>query len=167
MRNFTVNALMLGSTMAVIVGCYSLTLRVSGERAAVQKLKGQLVADNHDIRTLQTELGNRSRPHELQRWNDSMPTLQMKIPAAAQYLRDPVQLAGFVKPRDDGGAMLHYAVTRTPGAQPVEPAPPAALPAQPPLVRVAYTAPSRATPRAPAVDLDAMVADASAHDGGQ
>ena len=55
MRNYSGSAIMLVATMTLAIGCYSLSLRVSGERAAVEKLQRRLVADSRDIRTLQAE----------------------------------------------------------------------------------------------------------------
>ncbi len=139
MRNYTGSAVMLAATMVLAIGCYSLSLRVSGERSAVEKLKGQLVADARDIRTLQAELRTRARLPELQRWNDQVATLQMKAPVAAQYLRDPVQLASFAAPpASEGVPVLRYAVTGQ------TPAPDAAAPAalERGLVRAAYVVPA-------------------------
>lgn len=155
MRNYLGQAAMLATTILLAVGCYSLSLRVSGERASVEKLRRQMVADSRDIRTLEAELRTRARLPELQRWNDETASLQMKAPVAAQYLRDPVQLANFALPPAApaaGAPVLRYAVTGdAPNAVPV--APPAAL------VRAAYAVPA---PARPATDLDALVGDAIA-----
>ena len=166
MRNYLGQAAMLATTIMLAVGCYSLSLRVSGERAAVDKLRRQMVADSRDIRTLQAELRTRARMPELQRWNDETASLRMKAPVAAQYLRDPVQLASFARPPAAAVAaeapVLRYAVTGdAPKAVPVAPA--AAL------VRTAYAVPAAARP---AADLDALIGDAIAesapagHDAG-
>ena len=143
MRNYSGSAVMLVATMTLAIGCYSLSLRVSGERAAVEKLQRRLVADGRDIRTLQAELRTRARLPELQRWNDEVATLQMKAPVASQYLQDPVQLAGFATPRPEteGTATLHYAVTgQAPMAIPVTSAPSLDRP----LIRAAYMVPAAA-----------------------
>ena len=84
---------MLFVTMAAAIGSYTVNLRVSGERAEVDRLRKRLVADARDIRNLQAELRTRARLPEMQRWNDSV--LQMSAPAATQYLQSPVQLASF------------------------------------------------------------------------
>jgi hypothetical protein len=93
MRHYAGTALMLFVTMVAAVGSYTVNLQVSGERAQVDKLRRQLVADARDIRNLEAELRTRARLPEMQRWNDSV--LQMSAPAATQYLRSPVQLASF------------------------------------------------------------------------
>ncbi len=161
MRNYTGTAIMLAGTMALAVGCYSLSLRVSGERAAVERLKGKLVADNRAIRTLEAELRTRARMPELQRWNDQVASMQMKAPVAAQYLHGAVQLASFTgkalgeagKPAGDGAATLHYAV----GGEAPQAAP-APVVLDRPLVRAAYVVPAHA-PRPASADLAALIDD--------
>jgi len=66
---------------------------VSSERAAVDKLRAQVVADAHDIRMLQSEVRTRARLPELQRWNDTV--LALSPPKVGQFLRDGVQLASY------------------------------------------------------------------------
>lgn len=114
MRNYGGSALMLFVTMAAAVGSYTINLKVSGERAAVDGLRRQIARDARDARNLQAELRTRARFPEMQRWNDDV--LQMSAPSAAQFVHSPVQLASY-------------------GAEPV--APPAAAPA----VQYAVTAP--------------------------
>jgi hypothetical protein len=111
MRHYAGSALMLIVTMAAAVGCYTINLRVSGERAAVQSLRNQLVADARDMRNLQAELRTRARFPEMQRWNDSV--FQMSAPAAGQFLRSPVQLASYGAARAPAQAKpdVVYAVT--------------------------------------------------------
>ncbi len=121
MRNYAGSAAMLLVTIAAAIGSYTVNLRVSGERAAVEGLRQRLVADAREIRNLQVELGTRARLPELQRWNDSV--LQMSAPAANQFLRSPVQLASFGAPAGNAAApALRYAVT-TPNAAPAPAAP--------------------------------------------
>ncbi len=96
MRHYAGSALMLVVTTAVIVGSYTVNLKVSAERSDVESLKRSLVADARQIRDLQAELRTRARLPQMQRWNDDV--LQMSAPAAGQYLRSPVQLAGFAVP---------------------------------------------------------------------
>ena len=111
MRHYAGSALMLIVTMAAAVGCYTINLRVSGERAAVQSLRSQLVADARDMRNLQAELRTRARFPEMQRWNDSV--FQMSAPVAGQFLRSPVQLASYGAARAPAQAKpdVVYAVT--------------------------------------------------------
>ncbi len=80
-------------SLAIAVGCYAVSIKVSGERKAVEDLRGRIVADMRGIRMLQAELRTRARLPELQRWNDEV--LALSAPAAAQLVRDPVQLASF------------------------------------------------------------------------
>ena len=96
MRHYAGSALMLVATTAVIVGSYTVNLKVSSERSEVENLKRGLVADARQIRDLQAELRTRARLPQMQRWNDEV--LQMSAPVAGQYLRSPVQLAGFAVP---------------------------------------------------------------------
>lgn len=162
MRNYGGSALMLLITMATAVGSYTVNLKVSGERAAVDGLRRQIARDARDARNLQAELRTRARFPEMQRWNDSV--LQMSAPSAAQYLHSPVQLASFVAPAAPAEApALRYAVTAPAPVVPptativraaYRPAAPVAAPAQvtapvpaATLIRASYTAaPRRAAP---------------------
>ena len=174
MRNYGSSALMLFVTMAAAVGSYTINLKVSGERAAVDALRRQIVSNARDMRNLQAELRTRARFPEMQRWNDSV--LQMSAPSAQQYLRSPVQLASFgaapAAPQPAQPA-VRYAVTAPVQVAPVtdtivrtayirEPAPaPAAT-----LVRASYAASPRgpaypATPRR-AAPVDTLAGDIGA-----
>jgi hypothetical protein len=134
MRNYAGTAMMLVTTMVAAVGCYTINLRVSGERAEVEALRNQLVADAREMRNLQAELRTRARFPELQRWNDNV--LQMSAPAAGQFLRSPVELAGYAAAPADAGPGVVYAVT----------APDTAAPVTAPLVEVAYRAETAPAP---------------------
>lgn len=160
MRVQTGSMLTAFTTLAVLVGCYTVNLQVSAERALVNKLRQDVQRDVSDIQDLQAELDTRAGPTVMQRWNDEV--LQMAAPAALQYLRSPVQLAGFV-PAPASQPLLRNAVTP---AEPVvakadpviriafAPAPIAA-PAQPRVVAAAYAVP-HATP---VEDADVIVSD--------
>jgi hypothetical protein len=141
MRNYAGSALMLLVTIAAAVGSYTINLKVSGERAAVERLRRSIVADARDMRDLQAELRIRARLPEMQRWNDNV--LQMSAPAAGQFLRSPVQLASYgAAPPPVVAAVepgIRYAVTA-----PAQTAPPSAT-----VVTAAYARPA-ATPSAPA-----------------
>ncbi len=146
MRNYAGSALMLVVTMAAAIGSYTVNLRVSAERSAVEKLQRQLVADAREIRTLQVELRTRARFPEMQRWNDGV--FQMSAPSAGQYLRSPVQLASFgAAPAAPAAPSVTYAVT-TPGAAPGAPAGP---------VTVAYAAPAALPAPVPAPDAARLI----------
>ena len=120
MRHYAGSALMLVVTTAVIVGSYTVNLKVSAERSEVESLKRGLVADSRRIRDLQAELRTRARLPQMQRWNDEV--LQMSAPAAAQYLRSPVQLANFAVPEAAPQALIVPAVTPPAVAEPRAPA---------------------------------------------
>jgi|GEM_PF-2378036 len=121
------------ATMAVIIGCYSVSLMVSGERKAVDDLRLQIASDQRGIRTLQAEFRTRARPAELQRWNDEV--LGLQAASTLQFVRDPLQLAAFetAKPSAE---VPRYAVAEAP------------KPAPAPVTTVAYRA--DADPMAPA-----------------
>ncbi len=118
-------------TLAIMLGCYSVSLKVSGERKAVDDLRGQIASDMRGIRTLQAEYRTRARPSELQRWNDEALGLQAAAPM--QFVRDPVELAAF-EARSEA-PVARYAVATAPA------------PAPAPVTRVAY---------APAAPADAI-----------
>ncbi|WP_419815449.1 hypothetical protein [Glacieibacterium sp.] len=135
-----------GAALAMVLGCYTVSLKVSGERKAVEDLRVKIASDMRGIRTLQAELKTRSRMPELQRWNDEV--LAMNAPAAAQFVRDPVQLASFVATRGPQAPIVTVASAQ---AAPVQaPAAPAMrftiaeAPAAPrsPLQRASYVVPS-------------------------
>ncbi len=123
MRHYAGSALMLAITTVTAIGFYTITLKVSSERAAVTKLQRQLVADGRSIRDLQAELRTRARLPQLERWNENV--LMMSAPAADQYLRSPVQLASFgVAPEAPAAApALRFAITPAGEAAPAVAAP--------------------------------------------
>ena len=134
MRHYAGAALMLLVTTAVIVGSYTVNLKVSAERARVQHLQRTLVADARSIRDLQAELRTRARPPQIQRWNDQV--LMMGTPTAGQYLRNPMQLASFAVPAQAAPAVGNAVTTPAPLAPAITA----------PIVRAAY----RPAPAAPA-----------------
>lgn len=127
MRTYAGSALLLFVTMAAAIGSYTINLKVSAERAAVEKLRRTIVADAGRIDDLRSELRTRARLPEMQRWNDNV--LMMSAPAAGQYLRSPVQLASFGAPAAPAAPGIQNAVTA-----------PVAAPAPAPVVQVAYAA---------------------------
>ena len=168
MRHYAGSAMMLLVTTAVIVGSYTVNLKVSAERAEVERLRRTLVADARNIRDLEAELRTRARPPQIQRWNDDV--LMMGTPAAGQYLRNPMQLASFAPSAEAAPAVRNAVTTPAPAApavtapivraayRPVTEAPskvvsvayrPAASRTAPPLVIV----PEAAAPASAAVDL--------------
>lgn len=141
MRTYAGSALLLFVTMAAAVGSYTINLKVSGERAAVEKLRRAIVADAGRIDDLRSELRTRARLPEMQRWNDNV--LLMAAPAAGQYLRSPVQLASFGAPATPAEPGIHNAVTA-----------PVAAPAPAPVV-LAYAAAPVARAPAPVLRVAA------------
>jgi len=137
MRNYAGSAMMLVTTMVAAVGCYTINLKVSSERAGVEALRTQLVADAREIRNLQAELRTRARFPELQRWNDNV--LQMSAPVAGQFLRSPVQLAGYAAAPATAEPGLVYTVTTPDSVGPMIAPVTAPMTAQ--LVEAAYQAP--------------------------
>jgi hypothetical protein len=126
----------MGAALTIVLGCYTVSLKVSGERKAVDDLRNQIASDQRGIRTLQAELRTRSRLPELQRWNDEV--LALAAPAAGQFVRDPVQLASYgvtAKPEPQAAPEVRYAVADAPA--------PAAAPVQ----TVAYHAPLQQAPQ--------------------
>ena len=132
------NGAMVAFAMLAALGCYTISLKVSSERAAVSKMRAQVVADAHDIRMLQAELRTRSRLPELQRWNDSV--LALSPPSAQQFVRDEVQLASYAP-----GSVRPTA----PVQPPVTPAPATAAPTQAVPVPLLPVTPLAANPLAP------------------
>lgn len=135
MKTYLGAALMVIATVATAAASYSLNLHVSGERAAVRKLQMDIVAETRAIRALEAELRTRARMPELERWNAL--EFRMSAPGATQYLRSPVQLAGFVAPPSAPPAppAVQYAIA------------PAPAPAAVPVIRAAYE-PAPALPTA-------------------
>jgi len=157
---------MLIVTMAAAVGCYTINLRVAGERAAVESLRNNLVADARDIRNLQAELRTRARFPEMQRWNDNV--FQMSAPAAGQFLRAPEQLASYgavqaaraTAPVAPAPAVVYAVTSPAPVASPssvvvqaayrpsAEPITASSPPQIARLIRAGYTMPARSAPLA-------------------
>jgi hypothetical protein len=78
---------------AAALGCYMLSLRVASERADLARLDRKIIATQQNIRTLQTEVGTRSRIPQLEDWNEEV--LALSAPAAGQFIESNVSLARF------------------------------------------------------------------------
>jgi hypothetical protein len=76
--------------------CYMFSLRVAEERAGLAELEGQIRQAEQSIQTLKTELGTRSRVHQLQHW--AAADFGFASPTAGQFLRDEVTLASLDMP---------------------------------------------------------------------
>ena len=134
-----------GTTLAILLGCYSVSLKASGERKAVNDLRHAIAADERGIRTLQVEFRTRARLPELARWNEQVFGLQAAT--AQQLIRDPVQLAGFEAPRAAPAPMPapRYAIAEAPAPTPAAP-----------LQTIAYAPAAQAAPMVRSSGLAAM-----------
>lgn len=119
--------LVAGATASALA-FYMVTLRVSSERSAVNRLERRIAVNMADIRNLQSELGTRSRLPQLERWNSEV--LALSAPKSNQYLNGEIELATFLDARKPAmQAEVRQAVL-------VEPKAPAA---SAPIQTVAYT----------------------------
>ncbi|MGI4877976.1 MAG: hypothetical protein ACRYG4_10895 [Janthinobacterium lividum] len=87
---------LVGAAMASVLVCYTVSLRVSAERAGVDVARSHIAGDLQDIRTLEAELRTRSRLPELQRWNEQV--LALAPPRAEQFVGSTMMLASYAVP---------------------------------------------------------------------
>jgi hypothetical protein len=87
------NFMMVSSTVAAALICFTISLRVSTERSSVERLQRQVVADTRDVRALEAELSTRARKPVLQRWNDNV--LGLGAPLPKQFATDAYELAAY------------------------------------------------------------------------
>jgi len=128
----------VGATGAAALVCYIFSLQVAEERAGLAQLEAQIRRAEQSIRVLKTELGTRSRVHQLQHWSET--DFGFASPTAVQFLPDEVTLASLDMPVE---AVAPDAAVRT--AQ----APASAVgPSRP--IQASAPAPAR-TPARPAV----------------
>jgi hypothetical protein len=121
---------------AAALGCYMLSLRVASERHDLARLDAKIVAAQQNIRTLQTEVGTRSRIPQLEDWNEEV--LALSAPAAGQFVTANASLARFdmrAPPQAADPAEIRLA-----SAEPAAPAP--HQPATPAPVQRAVAAPA-------------------------
>ncbi len=76
--------------------CYMFSLRVAEERAGLAQLESQIRRTEQSIQTLKTELGTRSRVHQLQHWASA--DFGFASPTANQFLKDEITLASLDMP---------------------------------------------------------------------
>lgn len=86
-------AILIAGTLAVALTSYSLSMKVSGERRATERLARENSRLEQQLKGLDAELRVRMRLPQLQRWNDEI--LAMTPITAQQYLSAPVQLAAY------------------------------------------------------------------------
>lgn len=84
---------LIAAALASVMGCYTISLHASTERAGVDDARQRIARDMGDIRLLQAELRTRARLPELQRWNEQV--LALAPPHAEQFLDNPVMLASY------------------------------------------------------------------------
>src|SRR3546814_11608131 len=72
---------------------YMISLKVSAERSAVERLERRIASSMMSIRQLQSELGTRERLPQIEKWNAEV--LALSAPKAGQYLDGAVELAAF------------------------------------------------------------------------
>lgn len=141
-RGWGSTILMVAGTLAIAVVSYSLSIRVSGERAEVDRIARQNLVLADDLKSLDAELRVRMRLPELQRWNDDV--LGLMPISATQYINNPLQLANYADaPAPERPLTLAVA------PKPATPAPaprlisqqdtPAAMPARPAFTPAAPT----------------------------
>jgi hypothetical protein len=155
---------------AAALGCYMLSLRVASERADLARLDRKIIAAQQSIRTLQTEVGTRSRIPQLEDWNEEV--LALAAPAAGQYVSGHVGLARFdmraPQLADQGEVRLAAAAPAPHQAAPAPaapvqravaaPAPAAAPPAQVRRASLAVGAPAPAKTRVAAAPTSTAAA---------
>jgi hypothetical protein len=112
------SAAMVAAAMASAMGCYTISLRASAERAGIDAARQRIARDTADIRLLQAELRTRARLPELQRWNEQV--LALAAPRAEQLLANPVLLATYAAPPPAHAPVELAAVVRDAPA-PIEP----------------------------------------------
>lgn len=90
-RPWTKTAVMVAGTLALAVVSYTVSLKVSAERAALDRVAADNRAIQAELRSMDAELRVRMRLPQLQRWNDEV--LGLQPVSAQQFLVDPMQLA--------------------------------------------------------------------------
>ncbi len=127
--------------------CYMFSMRVAEERAGLAELEAQIRRAEQSIRTLKTELGTRSRVHQLQHWASA--DFGFVAPNAGQFLQDEVTLASLDAPAVEPVLEAPVRMASAPSAaapaatasKPVQAVAPAPAPTRP-AVRRASTAPA-------------------------
>ncbi|MFA7440434.1 MAG: hypothetical protein WCZ66_05630 [Sphingomonadaceae bacterium] len=129
-RGWGMTIAMVAGTLAIAVVSYSLSMKVSGERAELEQIARENHALAQDLKALDSELRVRMRLPQLQRWNDEV--LGLMPISATQYLRNPLHLAAY---GTDPVPVAPAPVTTSPSAPaiiraivPAEPQQPAAAP---------------------------------------
>jgi heme exporter protein D len=115
-----------GVALAALV-CYLVSQSVAAERASLNKVNRQIVAEQDAIAKLSTEIATRSRLTQIESWNRQ---LALQAPRPGQYVENGVQLASLYA--HDAGPQL--------------PLNPAVVAPHGPLQAVSLPAPAQAAP---------------------
>ena len=94
---------LVAGAMASALACYTVSLKVSAERADADRMRAQIASDLRDIRALEAELRTRSRLPQLENWNNDV--LALSAPTPKQYAASHVVLASFA-PKADAPAAV-------------------------------------------------------------
>ncbi len=145
-RGFT-SVMWVAAIGAAALICYMFSMRVAEERAGLAELEGQIRRAEQSIQTLKTELGTRSRVHQLQHWASS--DFGFVAPTAGQFLQDEVTLASLDMPAPAPAMEAPVRMAAAPATPPAAPAAskpvqavaPAPAPVRP-AVRQASTSPA-------------------------
>jgi len=125
-RGFT-SVMWVAAIGAAALICYMFSMRVAEERASLAQLEAQIRRAEQSIRTLKTELGTRSRVHQLQHWAST--DFGFVAPNAGQFLQDEVTLASLDTPAATPPMEAPVRMASAPAAPAPAPAPgPAAAP---------------------------------------
>lgn len=144
---------MLAGTLAVALVSYSISMAVSAERSAAERLARENATLAHELKALDAEFRVRMRLPQLERWNRDV--LGLQPIEASQFLDSPLLLAsyGMPAPAAAGTAAPVPAVVRDA---------PAAVASSPPQIRTVVA--DRAPPPAVAIDPALLAAVAALAD---
>lgn len=87
---------MLAGTLAVALVSYSISMSVSAERSAAERLARENAALSRELRALDAEFRVRMRLPQLERWNREV--LGLRPIEASQFLDSPLLLASYGTP---------------------------------------------------------------------
>src|SRR3546814_2507985 len=78
------SVVMIAVMTSFALAFYMISLKVSAERSAVERLERRIASSMMSIRQLQSELGTRERLPQIEKWNAEV--LALSAPKAGQYL---------------------------------------------------------------------------------
>lgn len=109
-RGWTGTVMMLAGTLAVALVSYSVSMSVSAERSAADRLARENAALSRELKAMEAEYRVRMRLPQLERWNREV--LGLKPIEAGQFLDSPLLLANYGKPLAGAGSAPQLAVMR-------------------------------------------------------